>query len=377
MSLSAFQRIPLFWRWNFALWLVYGIGSFPAHYIVIKRSMQMWEPTPGNIVAYCSMSIVASFAITSVMRSIFRPLQIRSIILGIAFIASLAWLATLLKTKLIDPALYNSIAEYRKDLVTTNQTIFTLWYHWGMYSVWGLLYFLARGYVADRNKARLLYESEAAQREAEIRMLRAQINPHFLFNALNTIMADVDSDSNTGRLTLGLSEYFRYSLANRSKMFVSLGEEIDATLSYLKVEAVRYGDRLQVKVDIDPGCRKFPVPGVFIQPLVENAIKHGRETSDHPLLIEISAKLDETRLVFSVSNTGSWREPQISQPENPSGLGLENLRRRLELQYPQNHHFHIEEKQGKVVAQITINDPTAPLTDTTNEKTPFSADRDY
>jgi len=211
-----------------------------------------------------------------------------------------------------------------------------------IYMAWSFLYFWIRDYHAARTRILELARAESAAREAELLMLRAQVSPHFLFNAFNTILADLESRSETlSTVVLGLSDYFRYSLVNRNSMFVSIGEEFDAVTNYFTVEKARFRDSLIIESSIDPAVRATPVPGVFLQPLVENALKHGHQTSPTPLRVrlEVSAAASGG-IVVTVTNSGTWIEPLVPRPVGDAGgSGLATLRRRLELLYPNAHRM--------------------------------------
>jgi two-component system, LytTR family, sensor kinase len=187
-----------------------------------------------------------------------------------------------------------------------------------------------------------------------LQMLRAQMNPHFLFNALNTVLAAIGkSQDELKALVRALAEYLRYSLETRADGRVLVGQEFDAITSYLAVEKARFREKLEVECHIIPGARYLLVPGIIIQPLVENAIKHGRKTSPHPLRIRLSvSNLDSNGVQIEVSNTGKWVEPD---PANTlGGVGLKNLKERLKLLYPDCHSFRITNENGWVTVQIQI-----------------------
>lgn len=232
-----------------------------------------------------------------------------------------------------------------------------------LFTVWSVLYFTIRDLMAARERLAKLREAELAARDAEILMLRAQVSPHFLFNAFNTILADLDG-RNPGLVPVvrGLSDYFRYSLANHDEIFVTMGMEYDAILSYLTVEKARFGDSLEIHGHLDPELRDMAVPGIFLQPLVENALKYGHMTSPTPLRLRlhITATPPEGAIV-EVSNSGKWSQPVAKHSgRDTGGQGLSVLRRRLELLYPGNHSLEIfhPEGEGNVTVRIRLPFPT-------------------
>ena len=123
------------------------------------------------------------------------------------------------------------------------------------------------------------------------------------------------------------------------------------------VEEARFGGALSIQIAIDPNARELPVPGVFMQPLVENAIKYGRESCQENLRILVQVAMESRTLHIKVSNSGVWIPPPTAPLERPSGAGLSILRRQLELLYPGRSEFRIGPENGAVVAEILIDDP--------------------
>src|SRR5690606_4462911 len=174
-----------------------------------------------------------------------------------------------------------------------------------------------------------LAEAEAAAQTSELKALRAQINPHFLFNALGSILAESNNPANVRELTLALSEFLRFSLQQRGE-FEPLKTELNALTNYLQVEKSRFGDKLEYRITASDEARATPVPRTLIQPLLENAIKYGQRSEVRPLRLTIDARVEDGFLLLRVMNTGRWVAPET----NPSTkTGLANLRRRLQLLY--------------------------------------------
>ncbi len=223
-----------------------------------------------------------------------------------------------------------------------------------LFVAWSGLFFSITGLLETQKTTNQLMEAERLRHDAELQMLRSQTNPHFLFNAFNTILSEGRGNPKVTSLVKGLSDYLRYSLACRHEGFVSLGAEIDAITSYLEVEKSRFGGDLLLDIDVSQMARSAGVPGVIVQPLVENAIKYGRETSEKPLRLRIAAETGPHTLRIEVCNSGTWLEPQAWQMGQPSGSGLDNLRRRLASIYPDRHRFEIGQRGAEVVALVEI-----------------------
>lgn len=234
------------------------------------------------------------------------------------------------------------------EVFPTRWMEFSLFYErTGLLYAWSFLYFGIRHAIQSVQR-----KCELAL--LEIQVLRAQMNPHFLFNALNTVLAEIGKPpEHLKALLRALSAYLRYSLETRNNERVLLGQEYDAVVSYLAVEKARFQEKLEIDCRIDAGARNALVPGIMIQPLVENAIKYGRRTSPRPLKVRVVVlNLDSNGVQIEVSNTGKWIE---LDPAGTIGrIGLENTRRRLKLLYPEFHNFDIACKNGWVTVQIQI-----------------------
>ena len=207
----------------------------------------------------------------------------------------------------------------------------------------------------QRDKAQL---ATNLANEAQLQMLRYQINPHFLFNALNTIRMMVEEDKEVARqMITELAGFFRFSLSQKNEI-TTFENEISAIKNYLEIQKIRFEEKLVVSYDIDERLNAMKLPFFIVLPLVENAVKYGLQTSRMPLTIKISARLS-SQIEISVQNTGRLVPPKIS--EEGTNTGTENIRKRLELSYPGNFSFLISEKDSWVTAQILIKNTNNPL----------------
>jgi hypothetical protein len=195
---------------------------------------------------------------------------------------------------------------------------------------WAAL-FLSLRYAGEvRALERRSAELRAAAQNAELRALRYQVNPHFLFNTLNSLSSLIltDKRERAERMILNLATFFRTSLSGDPTEDVSLAEEIALQRLYLDIEAVRFPDRLIVQIDLPQTLASALVPGLILQPLVENAVKHGVSRSARPVTIMISAQERDHRLVLTVENRAVVGPGEPGQPEG-TGVGLRNVRDRL------------------------------------------------
>ncbi|WP_224246087.1 sensor histidine kinase [Hyalangium gracile] len=196
--------------------------------------------------------------------------------------------------------------------------------------------------------------------ESRWQMLRYQVNPHFLFNALNSIRALVDEDPGRARnMITELAEFFRYSLLETQARDVPLGDELRAVRSYLAIQRIRFEERLSVTFDVEPHAEEVRLPGFLIHPLVENAVKHGLDARKGPLELRIRAARVGNGLEVEVSNTGSLRPSPRDSTEvkgrvEGTGTGLTNIRERLAHAFPGRHRFELREDGGWVRATLSV-----------------------
>lgn len=215
---------------------------------------------------------------------------------------------------------------------------------------WSALYFLAKYWQKSQAESEKALESQAFANKAQLEMLRYQLNPHFLFNALNSIRASVEEDKDRAtKMITQLSEFLRYSLLNESAKKIPLSEEIEALRNYLAIEKIRFEDKLSVEFDVDERAASAGVPCFLLNPLIENAIKHGLRGDGTPLKIYIRTQVEGDRLRLEIANSGSLRSSG-----NGTGIGLKNVRERLANLYGDEGCFELTEDDGFVKARIEI-----------------------
>jgi hypothetical protein len=192
---------------------------------------------------------------------------------------------------------------------------------------WNLAYF-GLELVLEHRAARLaLSEAREVARAAELKQLQMQLNPHFLFNALNAVMGSLETKHQAREIVQNLADFLRFSLAE-ARPLEPLGRELDALESYLGLQQVRFQDGLQCRIEVSPAATRVMVPPMLIQPLLENAFKYAPLSSPLPLCMMVKADIVDGWLELQVTNSGCWQEPAAGAAE---GTGLDNLRRRLAL----------------------------------------------
>jgi len=204
--------------------------------------------------------------------------------------------------------------------------------------------------IAERVDSLRRQEMNRLVSQAELRALQSQINPHFLFNALNTLYGTIPREAaGARRIVLNLAELFRYSLQS-DKIFVPLAQEIEIVRAYLEVEQLRLGDRLKVEIHVDQQALEVPVPALSVQPLVENAIKHGVALSAEPGYVRVQGELRGEGLRILVENSGSGNAVEAGG----TGTGLQNVRRRLEICYGPSAVLRFTPDREKTAVEISI-----------------------
>lgn len=195
------------------------------------------------------------------------------------------------------------------------------------------------------------------EEKARLETLRYQLNPHFLYNALNSIRALTFSrPTAAGEMVTQLAELCRVTLT-RNEDLAPVAEEFAMLRLYLEMEQTRWRDKLAVTFDLEPAAARVSIPPFLLLPLVENALKHGRQTTAGVLHLRLSARLraspGETQLELEVANTGTWLEAGASTAPS-TGIGLENLRQRLNRYFPATHRFTTQPDAGWVRAIIVL-----------------------
>jgi signal transduction histidine kinase len=230
---------------------------------------------------------------------------------------------------------------------------------------WTALYLgarLLRENIVERADAA---RNRALATDAQLQALRYQLNPHFLFNSLSALRGLIHEDPQRAeQMVCELADFLRAALvpdAERATR-VPLGEELLLARTYLAIEKVRFEDSLQVAFDVAHEVEGARVPSLLLNPLVENAVRYGHRTSPSPLHLTVSAQREDTMVRLQVSNTGTLLP---AGERGGSGIGLRNVRERLELLYPGRHSLELREDAGWVHATITLpcelgHEPPAP-----------------
>lgn len=195
-----------------------------------------------------------------------------------------------------------------------------------------------------------------AVKEAELRALKSQVNPHFIFNALNSLRALIDEDPARARLAVTqLANLLRYSLQSAQAETVPFEDELRVVNDYLALEQVRHEERLRLRLDIDPDTLSLPVPPLILQTLVENAVKYGITPRPDGGEIEIVARCENGALKLRVTNPGELTGVPQSANGNSTGVGLRNAAERLRLSFGDRARLHVRaQAPALVVAEVIV-----------------------
>ena len=202
---------------------------------------------------------------------------------------------------------------------------------------------------------------KAAVLEAKLSSLQSQLKPHFLFNALNSLLPLVGSEpSRAKRMIIRIGDLLRASLMSETTPLVTLERDLGLLNEYLDVERMRFRDRIRIEIAADERARAALVPSFLLQPLVENAIKHAADPATGQVRVAVSARVEENSLVLTVRDDGPGLAPDF---ERAGGIGLGNIRRRLELLYPGDYQLELTNPEGggcEVKVRIPLSSGSGP-----------------
>lgn len=216
--------------------------------------------------------------------------------------------------------------------------------------LWSVLYIGLKFWIELIGTKEKSEKASLLAQKSQLQMLRYQLNPHFLFNSLNSIQALVyDDPKHADRMISELSDFLRFTLRDKDKLFIPLGEEVKIVEKYLSMEKTRFPERLTYTIDVTEQASKVEVIAFILQPFVENAVKHGMKTSQDILKISLKGYAELHRLYLEISNSGQWIENNRNQ-----GTGIQNVFDRLKMAYPNKYNTHIFKNPDSVCVLIEI-----------------------
>jgi two-component system, LytTR family, sensor kinase len=337
-----------------SFWLL-QIGGWLAYWLMIVITFLPVLASDRSVFALFQLKFIRAligFGLSSIVRLIYRKFSDSSIsaiflvaVIGSVLTGSL-WTILMNFYYWITSATFQlsgTIADFPRNSLDYSATILgwsAIYFGWKIWQKW------------QKEQANAL-QSAALADKAQLEMLRYQLNPHFLFNALNSIRASIDEDQvRAKQMITEFSEFLRFSLLQTGDNPIPLGEEIEAIGSYLEIEKIRFDEKLSVKIDMSREAEKFLIPPFLIHPLIENAVKHGKMNDEKPLEISLSAIVtDHKKLIVEIINSGNLAD---KSGNNGTKIGLKNVSERLEKIFAEQADFKIWTENEFVHAKIEI-----------------------
>lgn len=336
------KRTTLYWIFQIAGW-----GGFTFLQIINNLTDEVFiDVLLGNIALF-----VFGIVISHSFRALFkRKWANKSAALRvlIAFLATIVegGLLMVLVAGIVDllPPHGNSMLDFSKEIPVAAFFNFSV-----VFFIWNLIYFAVHFFENYRAAEIKNLELNAAKTEIELMTFKNQLNPHFLFNSLNSVRALIDENPVEAKEAVTkLSKILRHFLSLGKESLIPLEQELELVRNYLATEKIRFEERLQINYNIDPLSLNQPIPPFMIQTLVENAIKHGLNKRMDGGTISVQTEVLEGLMSVSVVNTG-----KIQQNDN-SGIGINNTQKRLALLYDGKANFSLSESNGLVIALLKI-----------------------
>ena len=341
------DRSRLFWILNISGWTCNLLAAWLG---------ALAHEKPESYFAVLAATAVAGFLITLLLRAVNRRLWSHSPavlalgLIGSCYVTALGW-RWLSNILYYDWVKNDWQPEHLMDYVGGVMGSFYI------LLCWSGLYFGIKYYQQLQDQTEQTLKATAAAHQAQLKMLRYQLNPHFLFNTLNAISTLILDGANetANKAVSRLSDFLRYTLDNDPMSRVTLGSELGAIDLYLEIEKVRFGDRLVIEKAVEEKARNALVPSLILQPMIENAIKYAISPSEDGGTLRISARVQRDTLVMQLSDTG----PGLGNANNgqkSSGVGLKNTRERLQQLYGENQAFTLAPNEPSGLT-ITMNIP--------------------
>jgi len=344
--LMAKQRAQ-YWALQVFGWLGYGF--------FVELKAIFWEEHPVMQLSYAAMATLTGLVFSMLLRRWFHhvwsdpPLKRALLALVGVSVATALWSAIKMQAYF-----YQFEASGRLSLIEE----FVAWYTYSFFIIlsWAGLYFGIKYYRALLDEKEKTLKAISMAQIAQLKMLRYQLNPHFLFNTLNAISTLIlEKETHTANAMVSqLSKFLRYSLDNDPMQKITLGQEVEALKLYLGIEQLRFEERLSVEIHITPEAEIALIPSLLLQPLIENAIKYAIAPSEQGGTISLSASIESEQLLLELLDDG----PGLAMKNGKmpaAGVGLSNTRARLDQVYGPSHSFKIyNSNEGGLGIKITL-----------------------
>ena len=338
---------------NRAFWILQGGGWF-AYFLI--RTLGGLANSMGLAFILPSLIVTATgFSITLILSAAFRRIIKMNAVLVWSLTAALLLPSAALFSVLevwSHSQFYNP--EYQPEGL---QFLGAILLDISVLGAWSGLYYGINFYLMLSNQTERVLTASKQATEASLAMLRYQVNPHFLFNTLNSISTLVllKENERANAMLSRLSSFLRYSLAEEPGNVVKLEQEVEALKLYFDIERMRFEERLQTRFQIDDDAMQATLPSMILQPLAENAIKYAVTPMEEGAEIAVRARVNAGRLILHVSDTGPGLKADKPAFVDGAGVGLRNIRDRLKAAYGDQGHFAIADgEDGGVVATIEL-----------------------
>lgn len=354
MASIGLRAKPFFDDKNRAFWNLQTAGW--AGYFVLRTLSGFANGLTLSFLVPVAVSTATGYSLTLVMAAVFRMLlNLKPIVTWTASIATLIVAAAVYS--MIDAWVFNAI-QRPGEAFELRLFAGILFLNSMVVMGWSALYYAINFYLVLEDQADQLSRLETQASTAQLAMLRYQLNPHFLFNTLNSISTLVllKQTDRANAMLSRLSSFLRYTLVNEPAATVTLEQEIETLKLYLEIEKMRFEDRLRPSFELDPAVAKARLPSLLLQPLVENAIKYAVTPQEDGADISVSARLVVDRVLITVADTGPGLNDRRARPSYSTGVGLANIRDRLAQAYGADHRFEAKTRQGGGFA-VTIEIP--------------------
>ncbi|MDD3988574.1 MAG: histidine kinase, partial [Bacteroidales bacterium] len=346
----------LFWILNISGWLILTLLwialYFPDDFKKGEYGFLIFKYFNSNFIIPFIITTGVRYLFKRVSRKNYTLLKISGVIIISSLIASFLWFyIDILSTIIIFGD--NLYSLFSIPVMKTVQKIINMSV---LMSLWGVLYFIINIFFDWQEEKRSKERALLLATEARLEVLKNQINPHFLFNSLNTISALIEENQTKAQIVIDeLSGFLRYTLTIKSSQKIKLRDEINFIKHYIKIQSVRFEEKLECIFDIAKDTEELCIPPAILYPIVENAIKHGINTSDFPLKLYVYSfiKKDvDDSFILGVKNSGLWIN--TSDTGKGTNTGINNVKERLFCEYHGDAGFNIIIKPGFVDVQISL-----------------------
>ncbi len=352
-SRQQIMRFRSFWSFQITGWITYGL--------IYYLHLLMFEKNYVREMLFVSLMIAVGLVLTSLLRFVYRKININSVTL-LTLISSVIFISIFTAnlwfwgSRIIWLAFMN--IPFNK-LLEARTLVFFYMIFWESLVIfgWSGLYYTLKFWLEREEQQRRMEQANSLAQQAQLQMLRYQINPHFLFNSLHSIRALIAENKQEAKsMVTELAEFLRFSLLSKEQTLIPLNKEIEALKHYYYIEKKRFDNKLEMQFDIEPEASDYPMLSFILHPLVENVITYGLQSGSKSLRIFISASLQNEALQLEVSSNSVWiPAPMLANPDyveiDPE---LKHIEERLRHAYNGKARFEVVQEDEHLRFTIQI-----------------------